>query len=51
MATPASATKFKDNRMNLEQLKTLLAKSGVEFIITRKDGNLVHVNFWVEDEK
>lgn len=40
-----------NSTVTFDQLKAALAKAGVDFVITRKDGHLVHVNFWVEDAK
>jgi hypothetical protein len=37
--------------LTLSELRKLLNAANAEYIITRKDGPLIHVNFYVEKEK
>ena len=37
--------------ITLTELRKILNAANVEYIITRADGPLVHVNFYVEEEK
>ena len=37
--------------LTLSELKKVLNAANAEFIITRKDDQIVHVNFYVEKEK
>ena len=37
--------------ITLTELRKLLNAAKAEYIITRKDGQLIHVNFYVEKEK
>ena len=34
----------------LEVLKELLTKSGMEYIITRTDGDIAHINIWIGED-
>jgi hypothetical protein len=37
--------------VTLTELRNLLNAANVEYVITRTDGPLVHINFYVEEEK
>ena len=39
------------NCKNLQKLRTALKEAGLDYVITRSDGSVAHVNVWVKEDK
>ena len=35
---------------NLEKLRNALKEAGLDYVITRSDGSVAHVNVWVKED-
>jgi hypothetical protein len=36
---------------NLEKLRAALKQAGLDYVVTRTDGAVAHVNIWIKEDK
>jgi len=36
---------------NLEKLRAALRQAGLDYVVTRTDGAVAHVNIWIKEDK